>query len=260
MARTAAYAAGPALGGALVGWTGPTAAFAVACGLSLWAVLLLSAVREPPRTGASRRHLLREIGEGAEFVFRHAPLRPVFIAQFVFNVAFFILYSAHVPHALHWLHLSAFNVGMTLGIYGVGMVIGALCAARIIGSLRSGIVISIGPVAGLVGSMLIALTIPLPSITLAGLGFFLLGVGPILWVSSTTTLRQTVTPAALLGRVSAIITVAYGVRPIGAALGAAIGGIYDAQVCLIVAALVFVVQALVILLSPIPRLVAQPVV
>src|SRR5579862_5069826 len=46
LARTAAFAAGPALGGILVGWTGATAAFAWACGLSLCAVLLLSRSEE----------------------------------------------------------------------------------------------------------------------------------------------------------------------------------------------------------------------
>ena len=117
-----------------------------------------------------------------------------------------------------------------MGIYGVGMVIGALCAALIMRNLPFGVVIAIGPVAGLIGSLLMALTIWIPAITLAGLGFFLLGVGPILWVISTTTLRQTVTPLSLLGRVSAINIVAYGARPIGAAIGAIVGGIYNAQV------------------------------
>jgi hypothetical protein len=54
------------------------------------------------------------------------------------------------------------------------------------------------------------LTIWLPTAPFAGLGFFLLGAGPILWVISTTTLRQTVTPAELLGRVSVINIMAYG--------------------------------------------------
>ena len=57
---------------------------------------------------------------------------------------------------------------------------------------------------------------------LAGLGLFLLGAGPILWTISTTTLRQTVTPPDLLGRVSAINIMAYGARPLGSALGAAL--------------------------------------
>ncbi len=58
---------------------------------------------------------------------------------------------------------------------------------------------------------------------LAGLSFFLMGAGPIVWVVSTTTLRQTVTPNHLLGRVSAINSLAYGARPVGAGLGAVIG-------------------------------------
>jgi hypothetical protein len=44
-----------------------------------------------------------------------------------------------------------------------------------------------------------ALTTIVPTPLLAGLSFFLLGVGPILWVISTTTLRQSVTPPSLLG-------------------------------------------------------------
>ena len=258
LGRTAAFAAGPALGGMLVGSTGATAAFGWASALSLCAVLLLARVREPQRAIRPRRHLLHEIREGAGFVFSHALLLPVFVTQFIFNVAFFILYAAYVPHALNWLHLSASEVGITLGIYGIGMVVGALCASRIMRNLPFGIVVAIGPVTGLVGSLLMALTIWVPSFTLAGVGLFLLGVGPILWVISTTTLRQTVTPPALLGRVSAINIVAYGARPIGAAIGAIIGGIYSAQACLIVAVLAFVVQAAVILLSRVPRLVEQP--
>jgi|RhiMethySRZTD1v2_1073278.scaffolds.fasta_scaffold851814_1 MFS family permease len=43
-----------------------------------------------------------------------------------------------------------------------------------------------GPFAGLLGALLMALTIWLPTAPLAGLGFFLLGAGPILWVISTT--------------------------------------------------------------------------
>jgi hypothetical protein len=58
--------------------------------------------------------------------------------------------------------------------------------------------------------------------------------------------------------VSAINIVAYGARPIGAAIGAVVGGIYNAQVCLVVAALAFALQAAVALLSHLPRLIEQP--
>ena len=93
---------------------------------------------------------------------------------------------------------------------------------------------------------------------LASLGFFLLGAGPILWVISTTTLRQSVTPPSLLGRVSAINIMSYGARPVGAALGALIGGFYGAEACLYLAVAIFGAQALVILLSPAVSLARQP--
>src|SRR5215831_2896372 len=98
----------------------------------------------------------------------------------------------------------------------------------------------------------------LPTPLLAGLGFFLLGVGPILWVISTTTLRQSVTPPSLLGRVSAINIMSYGARPLGSALGAVVGGLYSAEACLYLAAAFFGAQALVILLSPAVALSRQP--
>jgi hypothetical protein len=103
-----------------------------------------------------------------------------------------------------------------------------------------------------------ALTTLVPSPWLAGSSFFLLGAGPILWVISTTTLRQSVTPPHLLGRVSAINIMSYGARPLGSALGAIVGGIYGAETCLYLAVAIFGAQALVILMSPAVGLTRQP--
>jgi len=57
-----------------------------------------------------------------------------------------------------------------------------------------------------------------------------------------------VTPPRLLGRVSAINIMSYGARPVGAALGAIVGGLYGAELCLYLAVAIFGAQALVILL------------
>ncbi len=258
LARTIAFAAGPALAGALVGWTGAPPAFAVAAALSALAVLLLAGLREPPRPKLPPRHPLHDLKEGAAFVFGHALLRPIFATQLLFNIAFFVLQAVYVPYAVHRLGLSASAVGGTLATYGIGMVAGALLAGRISRALPFGTVIAIGPLAGLTAALLMVLTIWLPSALLAGASFFLMGAGPILWVISTTTLRQTVTPPALLGRVSAIYLAAYGARPIGAAIGAGVGAAWGAETCLVVAAFGFLAQAAVILASPVPHLARQP--
>jgi predicted MFS family arabinose efflux permease len=258
LARTVAFASGPALGGVLVGWVGAAPAFGFAAALSVIAVVLLSGIYEPAREPATRRRPLQEIKEGAVFVLRHPLLRPLFITQFIFGTAWFVILAVFVPDAVRRFGLSASGIGMTLAMYGVGMVVGALSATRVMRRLQFGTVVALGPVIGLVASVVLALTTLIASPLLAGLGFFLLGVGPILWVISTATLRQSVTPPRLLGRVSAINTLSYGARPVGAAIGAIVGGLYSAEACLYLAVAIFGAQALVILMSPAVSLARQP--
>ena len=258
LARTIAFASGPALGGVLVGWLGAAPAFGFAAALSVIAVVLLSGIHEPTRIPPPRRHPLQEIREGASFVWHHALLRPVFVTQFVFNTAWFVMLAVFVPYAVRRFGLSASGIGTVLAMYGAGMVVGALVATRVMRRIAFGTVIGLGPVTGFAAAVVMALTTVIPTPWLAALSFFLLGVGPILWVISTTTLRQSVTPPRLLGRVSAINIMSYGARPLGSALGAVVGGFFGAEACLYLAVAIFGAQALVILMSPAVSLAQQP--
>jgi predicted MFS family arabinose efflux permease len=258
-ARSTAFMAGPVLAGGLVGWSGGGVAFGLAAALSVMAVLLLAGLREPERVASARRNPLQEVREGAELVLTHALLRPVLLTAIFFNVAFVMMQAVYVPYAVQRLGLSASGIGTTLGTFGLGMVVAALLAPRITSLLPFGSVVVLGPLAGLASALVMTLTIWVPSAWLAALSFFLIGAGPLLWTIGTTTLRQAVTPNEMLGRVSAVIvTATYGSRPVGAAIGALVGGAYGAEACIVVAALGFLVQALVIVTSPVARLVRQP--
>lgn len=258
LARSAAFAAGPALAGALVAWAGATPAFVLAAMLSVAAVALLRRLPDPARTAAPPRHPWIELKEGAALVWRHALLRPMLLGALVWNTAWFVLQAAYVPYAVRVLGLSAGEVGATLAGYGVGMVVGALAAPRALGRLRFGQVVLLGPVVSVLAMALMAATIALPHGALAGLSFFCFGAGPIVWTISTTTLRQALTPAPMLGRVNAIfLTVNAGARPVGAALGGAVGAAFGEAACLWLALGAFVLQAAVVAasaLTPLQRL------
>jgi predicted MFS family arabinose efflux permease len=258
LARTIAFASGPALGGVLVGWLGAAPAFGIAAALSVMAVVLLAGIHEPVRAQVLRRRPMQDIAEGLAFVARHPLLRPVFVTQLIFGGAAFMILAVFVPYAVRHLGLTATSVGATLAMYGVGMVAGALVATRVMRWLPFGTVIALGPVTGFVASIVMALTIWFPWPWLAGASFFLLGVGPIIWVISTVTLRQSVTPPSLLGRVSAINILSYGARPLGTGIAALIGGLYGAEACLCLAVIIFGWQAVVILTSPAVSLDRQP--
>lgn len=258
LGRTMAFAAGPALGGMLVGWSGAEAAYALAAALSVGTVLLLRGLNEPRLPRAKRPPILKGLGEGVAFVARHRLLAPVFVTQFVFNIGCFVNITAFVPHAVHGLGMSPAAIGIVLGMYGFGSVAGALLAPKVFQAISFGSVVAIGPISGLAGAVSMALTVWFPFPALAALGFLLMGAGPVLWVISTTTIRQSVTPASMLGRVSAINILAYSARPIGAGLAGLIGGVFGVEACLLTAVALFLLQALVMLLSPLPRLIDQP--
>lgn len=260
LARSAAYAGGPAIGGAIVGWTGAPVAYVLATVLSILAVMLLRGL--PASNAATRtgpRNLLHDLKEGAAFISTHDLLRPILITAIFFNTAWFVLQAVYVAYAVQNLGLSPAAVGITLGIYGGGMVIGALVAPIVARELSFGMMIMAGPISGFCAALVMLLTIWLPNGLLPALSFFLFGADPVLWTIATTTLRQTVTPDAMLGRVSALImTVTFGARPIGAALGAIMAARFGVEACLLAATGGFLMQLLTICISRVPRLKELP--
>ncbi|MCH1994102.1 MFS transporter, partial [Achromobacter xylosoxidans] len=259
LARSAAFSAGPALGGALVGGIGAAAAYGLATLLSLLAAGLLAGLPPQAPRAAARRHLWHELRDGAAFVTGHPLLRPVLVTAVFFNLAWFVLQAVYVVYAVERLGLGAAGVGVTLGVYGAGMLAGALAAPWLAGRLSFGALIAAGPLCALAASLILLSTLALPSGLWAATGFFLFGAGPILWTIATTTLRQAITPNALLGRVSAVIlTATFGARPLGALIGAALASRLGLEACLWVSSAGFAAQFAVLAASPVPRLRSQP--
>ena len=259
LVRSIAFTSGPAIGGALVGWTGANWAFAFATLLSLAAVLTLVGIAEPRTVASSLRNPVADMKEGVRFLVSHPLLRPVALTAVVFNIAWYCLQSVYVAYAISSLGHTSGQVGIVLASYGVGMLVGASAAPLVRNNASFGRMIVIGPIAGLIASLVMVATLWLPVIILPVTTFFLLGAGPILWTISTTTLRQAVTPDLMLGRVSAVLTTATaGARPLGAGIGALLATIGGAEWCIIAAALGFVIQATIILTSETAAIVEQP--
>ena len=260
LARSAAFTAGPALAGALVAWSGAPLAFVLAAVLSAAATAFLWRINEPARVSVAPRHPWLELQDGARLVWRHALLRPILLTAVGWNISWFVLQAAYVPYAVRLLGLSAASVGLTLAAYGVGMVAGALLAGRVVAWMPFGRAILLGPAVSVLAALAMVATLLVPSGALAGAAFFLFGAGPIVWTITSTTLRQTVTPAAMLGRVSAIfLTVNMGARPLGAALGGLVGAVWGEPACLLLALGGFVAQALMVFGSPVRTLRHLPV-
>ena len=162
LARSVAFAAGPALAGSLVAWAGASSAYVLAAAVSAAALTLLLRLREPQRTAAAPRHVFLELQDGARLVWRHALLRPIFTTSVAWNISWFVLQAAYVPYAMRLLGLDASGVGFTLAAYGAGMIVGALVARRIMAAMSFGRAILLGPAMSVLAQLVVVATLALP--------------------------------------------------------------------------------------------------
>lgn len=230
------------------------------CALVGAGVLLAASWLPDARPAAQPRlPLHRAIAEGGAFVARHPYLRPIALCAIGWNLAFFAFLAVVTPYAARILLLAPETIGLASSVYGAGLILGALAGPALIARLPTGLLLVFGPASSLIGAGLLVAAPPSLGFAALALAFFLFGFGPILWFITQTSLRQAVTPQALLGRVSATLTTAmYGMRPLGALAGGLLGEWYGLQAAMLLPVALFALSTLAILASQMPALKAMP--
>ncbi|GGL38597.1 MFS transporter [Planomonospora parontospora] len=211
---------GPPLAGFLTA-VGVALAFTAPAIMWIFAVVALLLVRGSFRIERKGSTSLRaDIAEGLRFLWHHRLLRTLAVMVGVFNfatnavLAVFVLYAVGPTSPMG---LSGPAFGLLLTAIAAGSLCGSLVAERIerlLGRARSLIL------AFVCGALLLGIPAATTHPLLIGAGFFIGGVGIVIWNVVTVSLRQRITPDRLLGRLnSGYRLVAWGTRPLGAAAG-----------------------------------------
>jgi MFS family permease len=232
---------GPPLGGVLV-TIGAVIAFTAPAGLWLLAagalLLLEGTFRVIPHTTTA---IGTDIVDGLRFLWRNEVLRTLTIMTGVFNLAssatmaIFVVYAVGATSAMG---LTASQYGLLLTATAAGSVAGTFVAGTIERRLGRSRAMAAGLAAAalFVGSPAFS-TNPIVIAT----GFFLGGAGIVVWNVISVSLRQRITPEAMLGRITGGHRLfGWGSKPIGATLGGLLAELLGLAV-------VFVVMALVVL-------------
>ena len=95
------------------------------------ALVLVSALPQVAAVRASTEHPIRQLADGARFVWNHEHLRPIVITAILFNTAWFCLQGVYVAYAMSRLEMSSGQTGATLALYGVGMIAGCGVSAAV---------------------------------------------------------------------------------------------------------------------------------
>ena len=183
--------------------------------LSIWSIRSSERAPQP----APRVPFRTEMLEGTRVIFAHGVLRALLfrsVTAFLFAGAIF---SFYVLYAIRVLQFSPAALGLVIALGGAGSLAGGLLSTRIV--RRLGVNRTFFPSALVIG--LTQFLLPLASLS-KRFGFACLClqqfVGDCAWTVyfvNETTLRQTATPAHLLGRVNAAMQFASrGMLPVGA--------------------------------------------
>ena len=257
LVRSLSLVIGPALAGALAAWFGASNAFVLGIVLTGLTIIFVSNISRSGRieqSSEAEKNPLKDISEGGTFILRHTKLSTIMLVAFVWNCGWFVLQAAFMPLAINTWGLSTQVVGYALGCLGLGLLVGSLFSQRIIDTLGFGASLAFGPVISFLASLLVLANLTYETAILPGIAFFLFGFGPVIWVITSNTLRQLITPSHMLGCVSAMyMTTNWGARPFGAFLGAAIGAGFGEAVCLVASAILFFMQMMLVFVTGLTR-------
>ena len=260
--RAFSNVAGPSIGGILVQILSAPAALLADAFSFLASALFLTRIgaQEPPLEPAEGG-MWAQVMEGLRFILGHSILRPSLISVATLNFFNFVFAALFILYATRELHVRSGTLGIVLGAGAVGGLLGAVVSARL------GRRIGIGPafVLGMVAFPAPLLLVPLaggPKPVVLGMLFtaeFLSALGVMILDINAGAIIVAFTPHRLRSRATgAFRFVNYGVRPLGALAGGALGSAFGLRPTLWFAAAAGVLGVLWLVPSPVPRLLELP--
>jgi predicted MFS family arabinose efflux permease len=181
----------------------------------------------------------QEIGAGLAWLWGQRVVRTVSMLAGATNMLTFAIIAVFVLYAQDILDVSDTGYGVMLATIGVGGLAGALFAPRVVARLGPGGTLRLALFTQLaVVAVFTLLTNPVA----AGALLFFYGATISMWNVVSVSLRQSLTPDELRGRVAgAARTLAFGSMPIGALLGGMVASAFGLRAPFVFAGLGYVV-------------------
>lgn len=232
--NSVALVAGPGVGGLLVQAIGAPFALLADGASFLFSATLVGSIRvaePPPIPRRDRASVVDEIGAGIRYVASVPALAALVRAGAVHNFFSRMMEALFVLFASRRLGLDAATIGLVVAAAGPGAFVGSLLASRTARVLGLGTTVwSMQALTGVARLLVPAALLVVPvngassgsasaSIVL-GAGMFLLGVARTIFNVNQVSLRLSITPERMHGRMNATVRfVMWGVTPFGALAG-----------------------------------------
>ncbi|MFE4613667.1 MFS transporter [Streptomyces niveus] len=212
--------------------------FGVDAAVCLVAALLIFSIRwrDPGTAGSAevatpgvhpapeQASVREEISEGVRWLWNHRALRMLAVTMGLMNIAYGGAFAAYVLYARERLGLSEVGFGFLLAATAVGGVVGTAAVARLEARFGAAALLRVGLVVETLTHLVLAVTRS-PWVAAAALVVF--GAHATIWGVLSVTLRQRITPTALLGRINSVyLLFSMGGFVVGSLIGGFIGKLF----------------------------------
>jgi MFS family permease len=258
--RALSFVGGQSAGGILVQLLTAPGAIAFDAVSYLGSALFLSRIHpaEPPTARGGRGHLT----EGVRFIRRSPVVRALLGATATINVFNFATAALVVLYATRDLGVGPGQLGLVLGAGAIGAVIGAALTSSISRRIGVGRAFTLSCVLFPAPLILLPVAEGMSKAMILALLFaaeFGAGVGVVMLDVTIGAMLTATVPESLRARVSgAYSTVNYGLRPVGALAGGALGSTLGLRPTLWIATVGALAGVLWLLPSPVPRMRTLP--
>ncbi|MBB5803453.1 MFS family permease [Saccharothrix ecbatanensis] len=255
---------GPGLAGLLIGvLTAPIALVITTFSYLVSAVTLVS-IRKPeppPAVPAEKTPVLTSIGEGLRAVFGNRILRNLATQSATFNLFENVVVTLFAIYAVRELGLNSAQLGLVIGAGAIGALIGAVLTPRVTRRLRLGRTLAVTTLVACTSPFLLLIATGTQpwSLAVLAVGLGLHGATLAMFNVNALTLRQSVTPSGLLGRMNASYRLLlFGTIPLGALLGGVLASAFGLRLGLTIGVVGLALPTIWLLFSPVFALPAIP--
>ncbi|MDQ3964138.1 MAG: MFS transporter [Actinomycetota bacterium] len=236
--------AGPPLGALLFVAAASAPFFLDSASFLIAALLVLSfsgSFKAPRDADVPPTTMRADIAEGLRWLWNHKLLRTLAIMLGTWNALNTAAFSIFVLFALEILEVTEVGYGILISSLVVGSVAGSLAGSAVSRLLGPGTTLLLSVVSGAALVLVIALT---SNPYVVGAMFAIEGFVTVVWNVITVSMRQTIIPDRLLGRVNSVYRLfGWGSMPIGAALGGFLGTVFGLRAPYFVMAAVLALMA-----------------
>lgn len=257
--RAVAQMAGPSVAGILIQLVSAPLAILFNALTYIVSIVSLSFIKknEASPIKKQKQNIFLQIKQGLEALLKHPILRALSSSTALLNFfgsAFAALYLIYVVNTLA---IGPSLIGLIVGLGSLGALLGAFTATKLNNNLGLGSTLLLATLSSALGMLCVPLapsSSTLFTIPILMLSQLLIAFGGTVYFISQVSLRQSITPSHLLGRVNASNRfISRGCMPLGGVMGGILGGTIGLKFTLILMAFGAITPAIVIALSPVYR-------